>query len=77
MKYVCPTCQRTLYNRRLKNCGFCGAEIPENLRFTAAEVAVLDKKMAELEKEQIERERAASVAEEEKRKKDQSWIFIG
>ena len=38
MSYNCPTCQRLLYNRRLKHCGFCGAQIPESLRFTPEEI---------------------------------------
>lgn len=49
MKNLCPSCQRLLYNRRLKSCGFCGAPIPEELRFTPAEIADLDRKTAELE----------------------------
>jgi predicted DNA-binding transcriptional regulator YafY len=56
-----------LYNRRLKQCGFCGAQIPENLRFTPDEIAALDKQMAELEEQRTQRARAA--AEEEARRK--------
>lgn len=67
MEYRCPTCQRVLYNRRLKQCGFCGAQIPENLRFTPDEIAALDKQMAELEEQRTQRARAA--AEEEARRK--------
>jgi hypothetical protein len=57
-----------LYNRRLKQCGFCGAQIPESLRFTAEETAAIDKKMADLEEKRAQRERAA--AEEEARRKE-------
>jgi len=49
MKYHCPNCHRILYNRRLKLCGFCGAAIPEELRFTPAEIAALDSEMAQFE----------------------------
>jgi|GEM_PF-3399166 hypothetical protein len=49
MKYLCPNCRRVLYNRRLKNCGFCGAAIPEELRFTPQEIAVLDRERAVIE----------------------------
>ncbi len=59
MNSQCPSCHRILYNRRLKNCGFCGAPIPEELRFTAEEAAALDRKMAELEEQRRQRERAA------------------
>ena len=66
MIYYCPSCQRVLYNRRLTHCGFCGAEIPERLRFTPEEIAALDRKMAEMEEQRRQRERAAAEAEEEK-----------
>jgi hypothetical protein len=69
MEHHCPNCQRVLYNRRLKHCGFCGACIPEELRFTPEETAALDCKMAELEASRKRRElaeeaaRAAALAE--------------
>jgi len=56
MSYHCPTCQRLLYNRRLTTCGFCGALIPASLRFTAEEIAALDKKMVELDEQRAQRE---------------------
>ena len=67
MSYNCPTCDRLLYNRRLTHCGFCGAQIPEELRFTPEEIAVLDGKSAELEAHRLERERAAERARQEDR----------
>ena len=67
MSYHCPTCKRVLYNRRLTHCGFCGAEIPESMRFTAEETAALDRKMAELEEQRRQRERAKAKEEEEAR----------
>ena len=68
MSHYCPSCQRVLYNRRLTHCGFCGAGIPESLRFTPEEIAALDRKMAEMEEQRRQRERAAAEAEEEKEK---------
>ena len=68
MQIQCPACQRVLYNRRLKRCGFCGAEIPEGLRFSPEESAAIDRKMAELEEQRRQRERAAAEAEEARRK---------
>jgi len=65
MNNKCPSCQRMLYNRRLKACGFCGAPIPEELRFTPEEIAALDRKAAELEEQRRQRERAAAKEEEE------------
>ena len=60
----CPTCNRLLYSRRFAKCGFCGAAIPENLRFTDAEIAALDKQIAESAKQ---RELAREKAEKEAR----------
>ena len=56
MSYHCPTCQRIIYNRRLAQCEFCGAEIPVDLRFSAAEVAALDRKLAESGERRKQRE---------------------
>jgi len=67
MSHHCPSCQRVLYNRRLTRCGFCGAPIPDELRFTPEEIAVLDKKMADLEEQRRQRERAAEKEQEEAR----------
>ena len=63
MKYQCPTCQRVLYSRRLSHCGFCGAPIPDGLRFTPEEMAAIDQQMAELEKQRKKRERDAKEDE--------------
>ena len=65
MSQHCPSCKRVLYNRRLTHCGFCGAQIPDDLRFTPEEIAALDQRIAELEEQRSQRERVA--AEEEKR----------
>ena len=66
MSYRCPTCQRVLYNRRLAHCGYCGAQIPENLRFTTEEIAALDREIAELAEQRKVRQRAAEEAEQAK-----------
>ena len=77
MSYHCPTCGRVLYNRRLTRCGFCGREVPESLRFTSAEVAAIDKKMAELEEQRLQRERIAAEEAETKRQEAQyPWWFL-
>ncbi len=70
MSYHCPICKRVLYNRRLTHCGFCGAKIPENLRFTPEEIAAVERKMADLEEQRRERERARAKEEEEARRRD-------
>ena len=68
MTHHCPSCQRKLYSRRLKHCGFCDAEIPESLRFTSEEIAALDQKMAELEARRKQRERVAAEEEAARRR---------
>ena len=68
MKYHCPTSQRVLYSRRLKHRGFCGAQIPESLRFTPEEIAAIDQQMAESEKQRKKRERDAEEEDAVKRK---------
>ena len=73
MNYQCPTCQRVLYNRRLPKCGFCGASIPESLRFTDEEIAKMDKKMANLDEERVRRERVAAEEEEARRKQAEDF----
>ncbi len=68
MSHQCPNCQRVLYNRRLTHCGFCGAQIPQSLRFSSEESAALDRKMTELEVQRRQRERAAAKEDEERRR---------
>jgi hypothetical protein len=62
MKYNCPKCQRVLYNRRLKSCGFCGASIPEELRFKPEETASLERTMADVEASRKQRQLAEEAA---------------
>ena len=62
MSQLCPSCQRSLYDRSLTHCGYCGAVIPESLRFTAAEIADHDRRMTEMDEQRKERERDAEIA---------------
>ncbi len=48
MSNHCPTCNGVIYNRRCKTCGYCGAELPAQLLFTAAEIEAIDKEAAVL-----------------------------
>jgi hypothetical protein len=52
MSYQCPKCSGVIYNRRLKTCGYRGAELPPELLFSPAELEVLDKNAAEHTAEQ-------------------------
>jgi predicted nucleic acid-binding Zn-ribbon protein len=70
MRHKCPSCQRVLYNRRLKSCGFCGAAIPESLRFTPEETAALERKMADLDEQRRQRQLAADKEQEEARRRE-------
>ena len=67
MKVHCPSCAKVLYSRRLKHCGLCGAEIPEALRFTAEEIAALDRSLAESAARRKENEREFDEREAKRR----------
>ena len=67
MKVHCPSCDKVLYSRRLARCGFCGAEIPEALRFTEEEIAALDRRLAESAARQEENEREFEEREAKRR----------
>ena len=78
----CPSCDRVLYNRRLAKCGYCGADIPEENRFTPEEEAKLDRQMEELKvrSDQREAEREAErkrAAEQSATIQDSGLFFFG
>ena len=75
MSVHCPACNRILYNRRLKNCGFCGALLPEHLRFTREEVDRLEKIEKDLEKSAADRHKKAD--EEQQAASDGGSFDIG
>ncbi|MCE9685670.1 MULTISPECIES: hypothetical protein [Shewanella] len=54
MKYECPECSRTIFNRRLDNCEFCSAAIPENLKFSDADKKQIENEHQELMKRECE-----------------------
>jgi CHAT domain-containing protein len=65
----CPACSKALMSRMSKRCNWCGAELPESLRFTEEEI------------NQIKTEENASRAEleanrEEHQKKEQKKTII-
>ena len=78
MSYQCPKCNGVIYKRRSKICGSCGAELPPELLFSAAEIETMDKEAAvlaefhkkqkaeldaeDLERKDAERRQAESVA---------------
>ena len=40
--YRCPNCERALYDRTAKRCGYCGAEIPAALQFSPEEMRAIE-----------------------------------
>jgi hypothetical protein len=60
----CPHCQRLLYSRRHKKCGFCGKELPPEVLFSEDEVEAI-----KAEQEDIAKRRAADKEEEEEKRK--------
>jgi hypothetical protein len=61
MSLHCPACNRQVYSRRHKRCGFCGTELPAEFLFTEAELAALD-----TEAEQRRQERQAKEEKDAK-----------
>jgi hypothetical protein len=60
----CPHCQRLLYNRKLKNCGFCGEELPPEYLFSAEELAEIDAQMDAIEQQFRQAQSAESITEQ-------------
>ena len=59
--HECPICHLSLYDRHLKQCGYCGAAIPESLQYTAEEIAELDRETAKMDEQRKEREHDAQI----------------
>jgi ribosomal protein L37E len=47
MSFQCPACARPLYNRRRKDCEFCGALIPRSLQFSESQKQRFDRLKAD------------------------------
>jgi hypothetical protein len=60
----CPKCQRRLYSRQHKTCGFCGSELPPEVLPSAEEIAAL-----KAEQEAIAERRAIAKEKEEEERK--------
>ncbi|MBL6765040.1 MAG: hypothetical protein ISQ14_08790 [Verrucomicrobiae bacterium] len=61
----CPSCNRLLYSRQHKTCGFCGSELPPEVLLSDDEVAAIKTEQAAIA---IRRAKAKAKEEEEKRK---------
>src|SRR5712675_2089969 len=70
-KYRCPACGFQVFNRRFAKCESCGAALPGEMLFTAAERAALD----------TEHERRRKEIESAKKKKHQrvasEGVYVG
>jgi predicted nucleic acid-binding Zn-ribbon protein len=60
----CPHCQRLLYNRKLKNCGFCGEELPPECLFTEEELAEIDARMDAIEQQFRQAQSAENIPQQ-------------
>jgi hypothetical protein len=68
MSLYCPECNGVVYDRRHKTCGFCGAELPSELLFSAAEIEALNRQEAEAEQQRLKRKAKEDAEEQERRK---------
>jgi hypothetical protein len=65
MSLQCPKCNGAVYDRRRKTCGFCGAALPAEMLFSAAEIEVLNRKEAEAEERRLKRKAKVDAEEQE------------
>ena len=45
MSLQCPKCNGVVYDRRSSKCGFCGAELPADFKFTDTEAAAASERL--------------------------------
>ena len=80
MSHQCPKCDRVIYNRRSKICGFCGAELPAELLFTQAQIEALDRNAAEADarhkRQRDEEEAEAKAKAEEQARRTQAALLL-
>jgi hypothetical protein len=69
MRFCCPACGFTVFNRRLKHCESCKAELPAALQFNAADLLRLEEESRRLEQARQELAREAEVEEARKRRR--------
>lgn len=59
IRFRCPACSFSAFNRRVVRCESCAAELPASLLFTAPQLAVLDAEHARNEKARVDLARGA------------------
>jgi len=65
----CPHCDRLLYSRQHRKCGFCGGELPEAVLLAEHEVAELKDGMKSIA-ERMAKDKAREDEEKKKRSGD-------
>ena len=73
----CPSCRRVLYSRQHATCGFCGAELPAELRLSATEISGLKAELAEIDLRHAAAREEAEAAEHEKRQREKDSDMSG
>lgn len=68
----CPACNRLLYSRSRKACGFCGAELPAEVMFSGEEIAAIRAEQAAIEVRRA-REKAKEEEEMKERAGEGEW----
>ncbi len=63
----CPHCHRLLYSRRRKTCGYCGGELPDEVRLSEDEITAM-----KIEQQAIETRRALAKEKDEEEKRRRS-----
>jgi hypothetical protein len=74
LSLYCPKCNGVVYDRRRKTCGFCGAELPPELLFSATEIEALNRQEAEAEQQRLKRKAKADAEEQERQKRKRERI---
>jgi ribosomal protein L37E len=65
-RFSCPECGRTIFNRRIGTCEFCSAVLPQELKYSAAQLATIEQ---DHQRNEMVRKRIAREAEELERQK--------
>ncbi|CAN5669882.1 hypothetical protein BH09VER1_BH09VER1_01610 [soil metagenome] len=67
MSAACPVCQRVIYSRRQRTCGYCDADLPPEALFSPQESAQVTRTITEME---ARRHRELEAEERKKRRSD-------
>ncbi len=50
MSFNCPKCNRLVYNRKRKQCGYCGTELPEDFLLSKEQIEEIETQKEEFQK---------------------------